>query len=164
MQNTVNSIKNIVSAYNASFNDEERPVNAIRPSDDILSILATLCEEQGFDLRIEPTHEDIISHLETLINDFDDDFSFDFEGAEYRIIAESSIWNIYVDEIRHIVEDCYDLKLDNIPDFVAFEIDWNKTAENAYQDGYGHTFSSYDFSELEVGVNGILTHYIFRTN
>jgi hypothetical protein len=162
MQNIISRIKNIVSAYNASFNDEERPVNAISPSDDIIAILATLCEEAGYD--DDENSDDVIEYLETLINDFDDDFSFDFEGAEYRIIAESSIWNIYVEEIRHIVEECYDLKLDNIPDFVAFEIDWNKTAENASVDGYGHTFSGYDGSELEVFLNGKMQYYIFRTN
>jgi hypothetical protein len=163
MQNTIDSIKNIVSSHNGSV---DSLAEAIIASDDVIAILAALCEETGFYLLPDENYSnmDVIEYLETLINDFDDDFSFDFEGAEYRIIAESSIWNIYVEEIRHIVEECYDLKLDNIPDFVAFEINWEKTAENAYQDGYGHTFSGYDGSELEVGVNGILTHYIFRTN
>jgi len=161
MQNTIDSIKNIIASHNGSV---DSLASAIIASDDILSILATLCEEQGFDLRIKETHEDIIEHLETLINDFDDDFSFDFEGAEYRIISDSVIWDIYVEEIQSTVEDCYDLKLDNIPDFVAFEIDWNQTAKNCYVDGYGHHFSGYDGSELEVFVNGKMQYYIFRTN
>jgi hypothetical protein len=159
MQNTIDSIKNVRSSYN---NNVDSLASAIIASDDVIAILAKLCDEESY--NVYDNAGNILEYLETLINDFDDDFSFDFEGAEYRIIAKSSIWNIYVDEIKNIVEDCYDLKLDNIPDFVAFEIDWNKTAENAYQDGYGHTFSGYDGSELEVGVNGILTHYIFRTN
>ena len=88
-----------------------------------------------------------------------DDFCFDFDGNEYRIISESSIWGTYVEEIKNIVEDCYDLKLDSLPNFIAFEIDWEQTAKNCYSDGYGHTFSTYDESELEVA-----DWWIFRTN
>lgn len=87
------------------------------------------------------------------------DFTLDFDGNEYRLIDEDAIWNIYRDEIQRIVEECYDLKLDQIPEFIAFEIDWEETAENAYVDGYGHTFSSYDGSEENA-----CGYYIFRTN
>ena len=87
------------------------------------------------------------------------DFSFDFDGNEYRIISDSSIWGIYVKEIENIVNDCYDLKLDKLPDFIAVSIDWEQTARNAYTDGYGHTFSGYDGSECEAG-----DYWIFRTN
>ncbi len=87
------------------------------------------------------------------------DFNFEFDGNEYRMISDSDIWDIYVDEIKQTVEDCYDLKLDNIPDFVAWSIDWEQTAKNAYVDGYGHTFSGYDGSEEEAA-----GYYIFRTN
>lgn len=89
----------------------------------------------------------------------EDDFEFEFDGNEYRIIADSAIWTIYVEEIKQIVEDCYDLKLENIPDFVAWSIDWEQTAKNAYVDGYGHTFSTYDGSEYNAG-----GYYIFRIN
>jgi DhnA family fructose-bisphosphate aldolase class Ia len=154
MQKIIDSIKNIIASHNGTV---ESLASAIIASDDIIAILATLCEETSY--NVEDNSDDIIEYLETLINDFDDDFSFDFEGAEYRIIAESSIWDIYVEEIKNIVEDCYDLKLDNIPDFVAFKIDWEQTAGNASIDGYGHTFSGYDGSELETK-----NHYIFRTN
>lgn len=87
------------------------------------------------------------------------DFTLDFDGNEYRLIGEDVIWDIYRDEIQRIVEECYDLKLDQIPEFIAFEIDWEETAENAYVDGYGHTFSSYDGSEENA-----CGYYIFRTN
>lgn len=89
----------------------------------------------------------------------EDDFTFEFDGNEYRIIADSAIWDIYVEAIKEIVNDCYDLKLENIPDFVAWSIDWEQTAKNAYVDGYGHTFSGYDGSEYEAG-----GYWIFRTN
>lgn len=98
-----------------------------------------------------------IEELESKLGN--DDFYFEFDGNEYRLISESAIWDIYVDEIRNIVNDCYDLKLDNIPSFVAWEIDWEQTAKNAYVDGYGHTFSGYDGSELEIG-----NYFVFRTN
>ena len=89
----------------------------------------------------------------------EDDFTFDYDGNEYRVISESAIWDIYVDTIKDTVTDCYDLNLDNIPSFVAIEIDWEKTAKNCYSDGYGHTFSGYDGSELEIN-----DFYVFRTN
>lgn len=103
--------------------------------------------------------EDILETLEDMLSSQADDFTIEFDGNEYRIISDSEIWSIYVDAIKNIVEDCYDFKLNNIPDFVAFEIDWEKTAQNAYVDGYGHTFSSYDHSEIEVG-----GYWVFRTN
>jgi mRNA-degrading endonuclease HigB of HigAB toxin-antitoxin module len=107
-----------------------------------------------------PSMTDAREAIETLREKIgEDDFTFDFDGNEYRIIAESAIWNIYVAAIKEIVTDCYDLKLDDIPDFIAFDINWEKTAENAYADGYGHTFSSYNGSEYEVA-----GYWIFRTN
>lgn len=89
----------------------------------------------------------------------EDDFQFDFDGNEYRIISEDSIWDIYVEEIKQLVEDCYELNFDKIPSFIAVEIDWEKTAQNAYVDGYGHTFSRYDGSEYEAA-----GYWIFRVN
>lgn len=89
----------------------------------------------------------------------DDDFTLDFDGNEYRIIKDSAIWEIYRDEIENIVNEWYDLKLDKIPDFIAVTIDWEQTARNAYADGYGHTFASYDGDEREAA-----DHWIFRTN
>ena len=88
-----------------------------------------------------------------------DDFNIEFDGKEYRLIDDNAIWDIYVDEIKYLVEDGYDLELDTIPDFVAFEIDWEQTAKNAYVDGYGHTFASYDGEESEAG-----GYWIFRVN
>ena len=116
---------------------------------------------------IEANHEEQTAHYSELFDAIEelesklgnDDFYFEFDGNEYRLISESAIWDIYVDEIKNIVNDCYDLKLDNIPSFVAWEIDWEQTAKNAYVDGYGHTFSGYDGSELEI-----VSYYVFRTN
>jgi hypothetical protein len=89
----------------------------------------------------------------------EDDFTLDFDGNEYRIIKDSAIWEIYRDEIENIVTECYDLKLDSLPPFIAVSIDWEETAQNAYADGYGHTFASYDGDEREAA-----DHWIFRTN
>lgn len=100
---------------------------------------------------------DAIEELESKLGD--DDFYFEYDGNEYRIISESAIWDIYVEEIQSTVEDCYDLKLDKIPSFIEFSIDWEATAKNCYADGYGHHFSGYDGSELEIG-----DYYVFRTN
>lgn len=105
---------------------------------------------------------DIFEALEELESNIGtDDFTLDFDGNEYRLIAESDIWSIYVDAIKETVEDCYSdcLNLDKVPSFIAVLIDWEQTALNAYADGYGCQFSSYDGSEEEAA-----GYYIFRTN
>lgn len=100
---------------------------------------------------------ELIETLES--NKGDDDFSIEFDGNEYRVIADSAIWDIYVEAIKDIVNDCYDLKLDKLPEFLAVEIDWEQTAKNCYVDGYGHTFATYDGEEVECS-----DYWIFRTN
>lgn len=100
---------------------------------------------------------DAIEELESKLDE--DDFYFEYDGNEYRIISEGAIWDIYVEEIQSTVEDCYDLKLDKMPSFVEFSIDWEATAKNCFADGYGHHFSGYDGSELEIS-----GYYVFRTN
>jgi hypothetical protein len=110
----------------------------------------------------DPEDTDNRQVLQDFIDEFDlsdSDQTIEFDGNEYRIIRESDIWDIYVEEIKNIVDSCYDLKLDKLPDFIAVSIDWEETAKNAYADGYGHTFSHYDHSEIETK-----NHYIFRTN
>ena len=116
---------------------------------------------QEFQEGNKSTYSDLFDAIETLADKLasDDDFYFDYDGNEYRVISEAVIWDIYVETIKDIVNDCYDLNLDNIPSFVAIEIDWEKTAKNCYSDGYGHTFSGYDGSELEIN-----DFYVFRTN
>ena len=120
-----------------------------------IAILRAIIDEHNHYIDMDQAREAI----ETLRDDLSDDFTFDFDGNEYRIIADSAIWDIYRDEIQNIVEECYDLKFDSIPAFVAFEIDWEQTARNTYSDGYGHTFSSYDHSEIKAG-----GYWVFRTN
>jgi hypothetical protein len=139
-----------------------------------VQILQTICDAQNHTIPNYPEqdlHEDFeddtsfifeaLEELETKIHEGDDDFYFEFDGNEYRIIKESEIWGIYFDEIKNTVEDCYSnvINLDKIPSFIAVSIDWEQTAKNAYVDGYGHTFSSYDGSEEEAA-----GYYIFRTN
>jgi hypothetical protein len=75
--------------------------------------------------------------LQDFIDSFDEsdsDQTLEFDGNEYRIISAGSIWEIYRDEIENIVTDCYDLKLDKIPDFISVSIVWEKTAQNAFAD------------------------------
>jgi hypothetical protein len=133
------------------------------------AILQKICDSQGhtvpeYKTNFENQKEtlEIFEALREIENHMgEDDFTLTFGGNEYRIIAEDAIWEIYRDEIQQIVEDCYSdviLKLEEIPDFIAFSIDWEQTAQNAYADGYGHTFSRYDGSEEEAA-----GYYIFRT-
>lgn len=133
----------------------------------IAGILAAIIDENhSIDDFIYPidSEEDTDNRqeLQDFIDEFDlsePDQTIEFDGNEYRIIRDSDIWDIYRDEIQSIVEDCYDLNLDKVPGFIAVSIDWEQTAKNAYADGYGHTFSSYDHSEIETA-----DHWIFRTN
>lgn len=120
-----------------------------------IAILRAIIEEHYHSIDTDQAR----GAIKTLQDVLADDFTFDFDGNEYRIISDDAIWGIYRDEIQNIVKECYDLKLNDIPAFVAFEIDWEQTARNAYSDGYGHTFSSYDHSEIEAG-----GYWIFRTN
>ena len=123
-----------------------------------IEILRTIIDSHSHSVDMDDARE-AIETLRERIDNGEDDFIFDFDGNEYRIIHEDSIWEIYVEEIKNIVNDGYDLKLDSIPDFIAVNINWEKTAENALVDGYGHTFSGYDGSEEEAA-----GYYIFRTN
>ena len=124
-----------------------------------IAILRTICDTQSH----SPDCSDAREAIETLRDSIgEDDFNFEFDGNEYRLISENAIWDIYVEEIKNIVEECYELNLDKIPNFVSVSIDWEQTARNAYVDGYGHTFSGYDGSEIEPSAGN--KHHIFRTN
>ena len=115
-------------------------------------ILEFISEELELDVN-----RDEVNELEHLLNS-ENDFHIEIDGNEYRIINSDCIWDIYVETIKEITEDCYDVKA---PSWLA--IDWEQTAENCSVDGYGHTFSSYDGSELECEF-GEEDYYIFRTN
>lgn len=123
-----------------------------------IAILRVIIDNYSHNITVSDARE-AIEILREKIGE--DDFYFEFDGNEYRLIKEPAIWEIYKDAIKEIVEDCYSdvLKLDAIPSFIAVSIDWEQTAKNAYVDGYGHQFSSYDGSEHMVG-----GYYIFRTN
>lgn len=137
-----------------------------------VQILQTICDSQNHTIpqficdetpdEVLADASDIFEALEELETHIGiDDFTLDFDGNEYRLIAESDIWEIYVDSIKQTVEDCYSdcINLDKIPSFIAVSIDWEQTAQNAFADGYGHQFSGYDGSEEEAA-----GYYIFRTN
>lgn len=107
---------------------------------------------------LDLTAED--DQLEELVDrlEMEHDFYVELDGNEYRFIDEHSIWDIYVESVKEMVQDCYDL---NVPNWIA--INWEETAENCHVDGYGHHFSHYDGSEEEYTFDGD-TYYIFRIN
>lgn len=113
-------------------------------------------EEFVNDYELETTDDQLDELLEKLT--MEHDFYVELDGNEYRFIDENSIWEIYVESVKEMVQDCYDL---NVPDWIA--VNWEETAENCHVDGYGHHFSSYDGSEDEYTFDGD-TYYIFRTN
>lgn len=154
MKNT-NTLDKITAAINNHNNELLNDIDKLELNDDVLEILSCIIDNHNH--RLE--ENELVEYYQLIEEKIEDDFYVDIDGNEYRIIADSAIWDIYVDEIKNIVEDCYDLKLEDIPAFVSWEIDWEQTAKNAYDDGYGHTFSSYDFSEYETN-----NYYIFRVN
>lgn len=94
--------------------------------------------------------------FQSVIDSLCDDFFFETDCAEFRIIDEQVIDDIWHSEIIDLIKECYpDLR--QLPKFV--EIDWDQTAENCKVDGLGHHFSGYDGEEHYT--NG---YYIFRTN
>jgi hypothetical protein len=89
------------------------------------------------------------------------DFSIEINGCEYRFISENTIEDVYFDEQKDLIEDCY-LGGKELPWW--FEIDWGKTIDNVLSsDGYGNHFSGYDGSEETFGYDGEVW-YVFRTN
>jgi len=96
---------------------------------------------------------ELVEQLET-----EDDFYQEIDGQEYRFIKDSEIWDIYVEGIQEITEECFTGKLDW---WIA--IDWEETAKNCHVDGYGHHFSGYDGSEIEYDFDD-QSWWIFRTN
>lgn len=137
-----------------------------------IQILQRICDSQSHTVpHLEKEDEglmaavcyDIFEALEEIENNLASccDFRLDFDGNEYRIIADDGIWNIYRDAIQGIVEECYSdvLDLDKVPSFIAISVDWEQTAQNAFIDGYGHTFSGHGGSEENV-----CDYWIFRTN
>lgn len=128
-----------------------------------IKVLRQVNPEHDIFNDVESNSSDIFEALEEIESHIgEDDFTLDFDGNEYRIISESDIWEIYVEEIKSLVEDCYSdvIKLDKIPAFIAVSIDWEQTAKNAYVDGYAHQFSTY-CGDMELQVAG---YWIFRTN
>ena len=109
------------------------------------------------DLQLD-INRDEVREIERYLNS-DNDFYVEIDGEEYRFINEDAIWDIFVDEIQQLTEECYTGKVEW---WIA--IDWEQTAENCLEaDGYGHHFASYDGNEHEYKL-GEENYYIFRTN
>lgn len=148
MTNTIKQLQTVVNGFG----------NSEVYTPDTVKILVCIVDDHSHSID-EENPEEIIEALVVIEGGLGGDFNLDFDGNEYRVICDDCIWGIYRDEIQQIVEDCHELNLDKLPGFIAVKIDWEETAQNAFADGYGHTFSGYDYSEYEAG-----NHWIFRTN
>jgi hypothetical protein len=107
-------------------------------------------------LGIDVTNKEFRLLLDELENNFD--FNIDIDGNEYRFISENRIWDIYYDEQRDLIEEIYLPAIDKV---WWIEIDWDKTIDNVFTDGYGHHFSTYDGSEEQIKFNNEF-YYIFK--
>lgn len=116
--------------------------------------IKNIINELGLDFEEVKENIEELRELKNKLGDYD--FYIYINDCEYRFMHESAIWEIYVEGIKEITEDCY---LENkIPSWLA--IDWYETAENILSsDGYGNHFASYDGAELQAD-----NYYIFRVN
>ena len=113
------------------------------------------------DLQLD-INRDEVREIERYIES-ENDFYVEIGREEYRFINEDEIWDIYVEGIKDITEECYLGGFDTDKHW-WIAIDWEKTAKNCYDaDGYGHHFASYDGNEHEYKL-GEENYYIFRTN
>ena len=127
-----------------------------------MSRIRSVLELINYDLGLDINRDEVLEILRALKDQ--DDFYQEIDGNEYRFISDFAIWDVYVEEIQHITEDCYEIKAP-----AWLEIDWEQTAKNCYIDGYGHTFSHYDGNEYEFTIrntDGITQSdwWVFRTN
>lgn len=126
----------------------------------MLNKLRSKLKNDLLDWNIDATDDE----LDNLIESSDEqDFCIVLDGNEYRFIDDKFIWDIYVEEVQQVTEECYLGGMDT-DKLWWIVIDWEKTAQNCLDaDGYGHHFASYDGDELEIMLNGDL-YYFFRTN
>lgn len=123
---------------------------------DAKQVLSELCSINSTELCYTEC-KDALNELATKLES-EHDFTFDFDGCEFRIIHENSIDEIGIREISNMWEDCYDLSA--IPQFLVAYIDFDRASADALRlDGYGHHFASYDGNEYSAG-----NWYIFRVN
>ena len=115
------------------------------------AILSEICQASSLDLTLSETKE----ALESLNTSLCNDFYFEVDGEEWRILEEDAIDDIWTDSLIEMVKDCYDLS--EVPSFVT--IDWEQTAANCKVDGAGHHFSTYDGNEYTAA-----NYFLFRTN
>ena len=111
------------------------------------------------DLDIETTKDErseLFSKLE-----MEDDFTWEVDWKEYRIISEDVIDKIHQDELKEIILDSY-FQVEILPWWI--HIDWEKTSENVLSaDGYGNHFATYDGEEQLFRLDKVWYH-VFRIN
>ncbi len=128
-------------------------MNNIKTARNILETMLNASDEYPSEYslyELKAYIEDIADKLGT-----DLDFYFETDCAEFRLISEDVIDEIWTESLIEQIKDCYDLS--EVPNFVS--IDWEQTAENCKVDGMGHHFATYDGEEHEAS-----GYYIFRTN
>lgn len=110
-------------------------------------------------LEIETTKKERQEILNSLYKE--NDFNWEANGAEYRIICEDVIEEIHTKEVKDLTIDRHLNGLD-LGKHWWIAIDWEKTAETLRRtNGCGRHFSSYDGSEQEFRLDGVC-YYVFR--
>ena len=134
-------------------------MNNIKLARNILETANSACDCTNEDYTFSELKELI---QEIIDNIYQDDFNLgSLACGEVRIISSSAIGEIWHDSLIEQVKECYDFAktIENLPAWVACDIDWDQTAENCKRDGMGYHFAGYDHEEHSTD-----THYIFRTN
>lgn len=110
--------------------------------------------------RLDEEKEEIIELIEK-VQDLDFkgyDYIDILDEWEYRVIPENIIDDLFYDETKELVTDCY-LWQNKLPAFIENNIDWEWIAKECMQDGYWHHFNWYDGWEIQGH-----DYYLFRNN
>lgn len=123
-------------------------------------ILSWIISEEG---STDLQYSEIKAYMEELSDNLEqeNDFIFEFEGVEHRIIHNSVIDEIALEEIEDSLKECYhevNKLLAEAPPYLFISVDWEQSAQYCLDaDGYGHHFNHWNGEEKLIG-----PFYIFR--
>lgn len=135
-------------------------MNNIKIARNILETANNACDCTTDDYTFDELKEIMQEILDQIESNEEDFYLNSLACGEVRVIHEDVIDELWTEGLIDTTKECYDLSaINELPSFIAVNIDWNQTAENCKVDGKGHHFSSYDGQEHNTG-----SYYIFRTN
>jgi len=158
LKGIVADLKDNTFISSISFDDINNKESGLSRSIEILTTCLSALDCDYNDL----SYDEFFTNLEYIFNNIStDDFTIDdLPCGDVRLIHENEVDQIWSDELKQTIEECYDLSsISDLPSFIVVEIDWDTTINNAKIDGMGHCFAQYD-GEAHYSS----PFHIFRTN